>query len=350
MIIPIFTPQGGCPERCNFCNQKISGGDPTSLQKITDTIEAHLKTRKHDENVAIAFYGGTFTALSEQIQKRYLDAISPYFSMGVSSVRIATRPDAISEPWIRFLKETYRLETVELGVQSFNPKTLSSLGRTHSLDSVYSAVEVLKKQDIKTGLHLMVGCPEEEWAGPSHALELFKTHLERLRPDMIRIHPMLILKGTELEERYHKGQFTPLSLEEAVERSADLSEVAEELSIKVIRLGLQPNEIMEAGGITAGPYHPAFGEMVKSKLYQRVIRSKITNLRGETSDLDGELEIQVPSQALSAVIGQHKQNYFSLQSHFPLLKLKVSVLEGLPYSKRLSDNVSIRFYNTSRSS
>ena len=62
-----------------------------------------------------------------------------------------------------------------------------------------------------------------------------------------------------------RGEYTPLTLEEGVEWSADALEVFQEKEIPVIRLGLNPSRELEEQAL-AGVYHPALGQLVQSRI------------------------------------------------------------------------------------
>ncbi len=316
MIISIFIPHGGCPERCSFCNQAVSGGTPVSVNRVAETITKHLSTARPGETVDVAFYGGTFTALSREVQTRYLDAAAEFFDRGVSGVRMATRPDALDEDWLKVLKERYRLKAVELGVQSFNHRVLRALGRSHINEQLERGCALLERLSIPYGFHLLVGCPGEgSW---EEERSLTACALKRLMPHFIRVHPLLVLKGTALELQWICGAFQPLSVEEAVERCADLAEDCEKLSIPVVRWGLQPNEFMEAGGQLAGPYHPAFGELVMSSRWRRRLQVLLSTL-----PTAAPLRVSAPRREWGWVRGHKSSNISWLGSVAPGRSLEI---------------------------
>ncbi len=311
MIIPIFIPHGGCPERCNFCDQSVSGGHPISISKVDETVRRYLSFKKNTDSVEAAFYGGTFTALTQQIQERYLEVLKPFLeSKEIHSVRIATRPDAIDKIWLKVIKKKFQVKTIEIGAQSFNLEVLQALGRSHSVKSIGDAVYVLKELNISCGLHLMVGCPKES---AQDDFLMVKKVLE-LRPDFIRLHPLLILKDTPLEKLWQNGEFAPLSIEQAVERCAWITSTIEKEGIKVIRLGLQTNEFLPQA-VLAGPYHPAFGDLVRG----RILRKKVCNdLQSLNPHSGGVLEIALHQKEAGSFVGPHRENLNWLKKTFEL--------------------------------
>lgn len=348
MIIPVFIPQGGCPERCSFCNQAVSGGAPAAAGAVAERIRSHLATARAGEPAEVAFYGGTFTALSRDLQRRYLDAVVPFFGRGVGEVRVATRPDAIDGEWIRFLRDTYRLRTVELGVQSFNGAVLTALGRGHAPASVDAATATLKALGLSVGYHIMVGCPGEgDW--DSEELPLLRRRLEGLRPRTLRLHPLLVLRGSPLQALYEEGRIEVLDLEQAVERCAQVYEIALDIGIDVIRSGLQPNEIMGDGGVVAGPYHPAFGDLVRSRLARRRLEPALAEaLAGAPPGTVAEV-LAAPGDE-GPLRGHSKQNLFYFRGKFPLHEVRVSVVRSPGVPTGFYGNFQIRLLDPRRPS
>jgi histone acetyltransferase (RNA polymerase elongator complex component) len=86
-----------------------------------------------------------------------------------------------------------------------------------------------------------------------------------LRPDFVRIYPALVIRDTGLHRLYTTGEYRPLSLNAAVARTGRIKTIFDRNNIKVVRMGLQSSA--ELGKkVVAGPYHPAFGELVAARL------------------------------------------------------------------------------------
>jgi histone acetyltransferase (RNA polymerase elongator complex component) len=263
MIIPFFIPHSGCPHRCVFCNQKKITGEHD--QPVPDSIPAkiadYLKTDKKKKPVQVAFYGGTFTALPLEAQRRYLATVQPFIESGkVESIRVSTRPDCITEEVLSLLTE-HRASTVELGAQSMDDSVLACAGRGHTAADTARAVALLRKHAFSVGIQLMPGLPGD-------SRERFFTTVDRtidIKPDVVRIYPTLVIKDTPLEELYYAGRYTPLSLEEAVRWCKVALGRFEESGITVIRIGLQPTqELLKPGTIVKGPFHPSFRQLVQT--------------------------------------------------------------------------------------
>ena len=322
-IIPIFIPHAGCPHQCVFCNQKTisgqkSGAVPAAQAQIKRWLE-WIKPSAHNE---AAFYGGSFTGLDLSLQKELLALTNALIKQGViGSVRLSTRPDYIDAERLELLKQ-HHVKLVELGVQSLDDAVLKRAERGHSAAAVYAAHALLKEDGFKTGIQLMVGMPGQSLA----SVQQTAYKVAQLKPDVARIYPLLIIKDTPLAKSYAQGEFTPLSMEEAVEQSAYVYKTLTQAGIKVIRIGLQPDEELCAeGNIVAGPFHPAMGELVKS----RVLREHFTPIMQKLVDGGAQgVVFHCPRRYESKLRGRKSCNLAYWQQLFPKLKLTIMPSSG----------------------
>ena len=151
-IIPIFVPHLGCPNDCIFCNQKSISGQKKNLTKdeAKSIIEKFLQNIKtEDAQIEIAFYGGSFTAIEPKLQEELLEVAYEYIENGkVESIRVSTRPDAISREILKRLKK-YKVKTIELGVQSANDYILKRTNRGHTFADVKKASKMIRWNGFK---------------------------------------------------------------------------------------------------------------------------------------------------------------------------------------------------------
>ena len=121
--IPIFVPHLGCPFDCVFCNQKKITGTRGNVdeKEVRSIIEEHLKKLpKEDCEIEIAFFGGSFTGIEDNLQERLLSCAFEYVGKSnITGIRVSTRPDYINDSVIKRLIR-YNATTVELGVQSLS--------------------------------------------------------------------------------------------------------------------------------------------------------------------------------------------------------------------------------------
>jgi len=302
-IYPIFLPQAGCPHRCIFCAQVLTTGcvHPPDPARTLATLMASLPPGGSGE---LAFYGGSFTLLAESEQDRWLELGACLLAAGkIAALRISTRPDAVTPAIARRLAAA-GVTTVELGCQSFDPEVLRRANRGHSADAAAQALPLLRAQGMAVGIHLMPGLPG---ADNEEALDSLTTALA-LHPDFLRIHPTIVLRGTVLEQLYADGEYTPLSLTAAVQLGATMLRRARHANVPVIRFGLMANENLDSGAaVVAGPYHPAFGQLIRSRLWFERI-SAMAEI--------GHRSFHLHPADLADVFGQHRSNFKELNNRY----------------------------------
>lgn len=322
-ILPIFIPHAGCPHQCVFCNQKtISGQKNAALQGAREQINKWLQWLKPSVDNEAAFYGGSFTGLDVELQKQLLSLTDELIAQKIiGSVRLSTRPDYINPEALELLGK-HGVKLVELGVQSLDNRVLAAAERGHTAAQVEPAVKLLRQYGFKVGLQLMVGMPEQSFASVKETA----AKVIELRPDIARIYPLLVIKGTPLEKSFREGSFVPLSLEEAVEQSSYLYTAMENAGIKVIRIGLQPDEeLCSPGNIVAGPFHPAMGELVKS----RVIRNQLTPQIAKLSAMEiRDIVLCCHPSLESKVRGQKNTNIAYWKKQYQLNTLEIRHTEA----------------------
>jgi len=279
LIIPVFIPHEGCPHRCLFCNQqRISGWRrPVTAETVRTEIAAWLERAGGRRETQVAFYGGSFTALRRSRQEELLAAAAPFVEQNlVQSLRLSTRPDCMDAEQAAFLR-TRHVATVELGAQSMNDAVLAAARRGHDAAATERAVAALRQAGLATGLQLLIGLPGDSRASLRRTVE----RVIALRPDFIRLYPLLVVKNSGLADLHAQGRYTPLSLAKAVILTAFMKERFERAGIRVVRMGLQAGEELETS-LLAGPWHPAFGELVRSRLMLRQTRRLLAQAKTET--------------------------------------------------------------------
>lgn len=312
-IIPIFVPHLGCPNDCIFCNQKSISGQKSNMtkEKAKEIIENYLKSiDKENAQIEIAFFGESFTAIEEERQEGLLQVASEFVKSGqVSSIRVSTRPDAIDKNILKRLKK-YKVKTIELGVQSSNNYILKRINRGHTFEDVKRAAKLIRWNGFRLGVQMMVGLPESTTIDEINtAKELIK-----LKPKMVRIYPVLVIKNTPLEKELEKGTYKPLTVVQAAEVCKEIVRLFHDKNIDIIRIGLQPtDEISEPGSekseVVAGPYHPAFRQLVESAMWYDAIVEKIKRLNVKVK----EVEVTVNPVDANNVIGHKKENVKNLK-------------------------------------
>ncbi len=301
LVIPIFIPHRGCPHQCLFCNQNsITGQQSASAAdtEIDTTITSWLAGSRRRGKVQVAFYGGSFTCLPMGRQARMLEAVRPYLQRGdVHGIRLSTRPDCVDADICGFLKEM-GVETVELGVQSMDDAVLTKAVRGHTADDCRRAVSFLKEAEIEVGIQLMPGLPGE--GAPSFFRSIRK--VVDLSPSFVRLYPVLVVNNSGLAEIHRLGKYRPLSLNRAIALTRRAKEILARAGIPVVRIGLQPSVSLERE-LVAGPYHPAFGELVAARDWLRRVRALFAEIPAGQ-----KLTVRIAARDLSAFLGPKRSN------------------------------------------
>ena len=319
-IIPVFLPNIGCPHQCAFCNQSaitsIKRKIPSS-EKLHKIVNNFLKYKGKDRDlVQIAFFGGNFLGLRAAHIESLLHEAGKFVTVGsVDSLRFSTRPDTINNEILDILNP-FPVSTIELGVQSMDDHVLAMSKRGHTSADTKNAVRLLKKRNYEIGLQMMVGLPSDD----ETKAQLTGRRIADMSPDFVRIYPTVVLAGSLLAKWYQNGKYAPMPLEQCITLVKNLYLLFRENDIKVIRMGLQASENFEKDAeILAGPYHPAFGHLVFSRIFLDMAMS-ILNSKKYTQD---EVIIKVHPRSISNMRGLKNRNVGTLKKEFSIKSIKI---------------------------
>jgi radical SAM protein (TIGR01212 family) len=222
-----------CPNRdgskgvggCIYCNNVSFS--PKGTQPVIPMKEqiaagmAYHRIRFGSEKFIIYFqkYTNTYGS-AELLAELYHRALDHPDVLGIS---VGTRPDALSEEALDLLTEIARTKYVclELGLQSIDDEILTRINRGHTLDEFISTVKRAEGRNFDICAHLIYGFPGESATDFLKTAELMAT----LPIDSLKLHQLHAVAGTELAEMYHRGEFTPLTLEEYITTVADFLEL-----------------------------------------------------------------------------------------------------------------------------
>ncbi len=302
--ISVFIPHVGCPQMCSFCNQRaISGSQkaPTG-EEVRAVCREAVKAVKNKENCEIAFFGGSFTAVLEEYRTELLESVQEFIlNDGIKGIRISTRPDCIDRDILEQLKK-YNVTSIELGCQSLDDDVLKKNLRGHDSLCVEKSAGLIKEYGFELGLQMMTGLygstPEKDRQTAQKIIEL--------KPDTVRIYPVVVLKGTELARYYEQGVYKLYSIDEMVTLCSELMMMFSENDIRIIKCGLHASEIVE-GDMVAGYYHPAFRELCEGRIFRTNIENSLKNYCGKS------FTVSVNEKDISKALGHKRSNiqYFN---------------------------------------
>lgn len=255
------------------------------------------------ERPQVAFFGGSFTCLSRIRQEELLATVQPFLRSGlVGCIRLSTRPDCVDREVCSFLLSR-GVRIVELGVQSLDDRVLQASRRGHDADDSRRAVALLQEAGLEVGVQLMPGLPLETTGSFLRTVR----EVVSLAPAFVRLYPVLVVKEAGLAELYRRGEYRPLSMNRAIALTSRAKEMLTEAAIRVVRIGLQPSGTLERE-LLAGPYHPAFGELVAGRIWLKRIRSLLASCPAHK-----RVTVRISPRDLSAVVGMKRANMQRLE-------------------------------------
>jgi histone acetyltransferase (RNA polymerase elongator complex component) len=293
MIVPVFLPHLGCKTRCIYCNQNHITHE-ASPDNITSQLLRLFSYVNHP--VEVALYGGNPFGLDVDTLNELFGYFKP-FTDRIEGFRISAKPGPVSNAMIDVLK-THNVKTIELGIPSVNNSILRSLNRGHTAEEAISTYAILSQEGFKMGIQLMVGLPEENYHDLTDAIKFVR----ECKPSYVRIYPLLIIEDTLLCHQYNHGGFRPDSIETAIHKTSLLYASCWKSKIRVIKMGLTENDVLKEK-IVAGPYHPAFGYIVKSNVYLNALEEKCLS-----GGIKGQVIVHLNSKDVAHLVGLKRSN------------------------------------------
>ncbi|MGQ4834336.1 MAG: tRNA uridine(34) 5-carboxymethylaminomethyl modification radical SAM/GNAT enzyme Elp3 [Candidatus Asgardarchaeia archaeon] len=301
-VIAVMTKPFPCPHgRCAYCPggpgsvlgdvpQSYTGYEPATMRGIQNQYDPYkqvtsrlnqLRAIGHiPSKVELIIMGGTFPATPKEYQewfvKRCLDALNGVDSKSLEEAQsinehakirnvgmtIETRPDYSKEPHV---DQMLRLGAtrVELGVQTVYDEIYELVDRGHTVQDVVDATRILKDSGLKVCYHMMPGLPGSNF---ERDLEAFRTIFTdpRFKPDMLKIYPTVVVKGTKLYEWWKNGEYTPYTDEQAADLIAEVLHIIPRW-IRIQRVQRDIPAYMIDAGPTAGNMRQMAIERLKKK-------------------------------------------------------------------------------------
>ncbi|MCG7922501.1 MAG: TIGR01212 family radical SAM protein [Candidatus Thiodiazotropha lotti] len=223
-----------CPNRdgtkglggCTFCNNVSFSPNGRRPKPINEQLQAGrevIRKRTGAKKYLAYFqaYTNTYDSL-ERLTERYDEALAEQDVIGLS---IGTRPDCVPDGVLELLSgyqaQGYEI-WLELGLQSAFDETLEQVNRGHGFAEYQDAVLRARSRGIKVCTHLIAGLPGETAQHNRESLRRVTT----LGTDGLKLHPLHVVKGTQLANSWRNGEYTPLTMNEYIQIAADLVEQA----------------------------------------------------------------------------------------------------------------------------
>jgi len=282
VVVAVMTEPAPCPHgRCIYCPggpadgtpQSYTGHEPAAMRGSQYGYDPYLQAKARLEQlrntghpthkVEVIVMGGTFTSRPLEYQKhlvkRILDALNGVDARDLEEAKriaekaevrnvgltVETRPDYCKSENVDAMLD-YATTRVEIGVQTIFPEVLEVVGRGHDIEDTIEAIRVAKDSGLKVGVHMMPGLPGSSY---EQDLESFKTLFqdERYVPDMLKIYPTLVLKGTKLFDMWKMGEYKPMDESTAVNLVAEVLAMTPKW-VRVMRVQRDiPSNLIQAG-------------------------------------------------------------------------------------------------------
>ncbi len=309
-VVAVMTKPWPCPQEkpCAYCPggppygvpQSYTGHEPAAMRGLQSSFDPYLQVKNRIkqlqaighvvDKVELIVMGGTFPSTPVEYQKtfirRCLDAVTMQKASSLKEARanaetsrirnvgitVETRPDwAKREHVDRMLR--MGVTRVELGVQNTYDDIYALVNRSHTVQDVVEATRTLKDSGLKVAYHLMPGLPSSNPQRDLEAFEKIFTDAD-FKPDMIKIYPCLVLKGTKVYEWWKNGEYKPYTTEEAATLILEVKKLVPPW-VRIMRV----QRDIPAYLIEAGVHHGNLRELVQQKLQEQKMRCRCIRCR-----------------------------------------------------------------------
>ncbi|MBY9009377.1 MAG: tRNA uridine(34) 5-carboxymethylaminomethyl modification radical SAM/GNAT enzyme Elp3 [Candidatus Lokiarchaeota archaeon] len=252
--IAIMTKPLPCPGKCIYCPgqnsqpgekvaQSYTGREPSAMRSIHNNYDPYkqvqsrildLESIGHKvDKVSLIIQGGTFLSSPIDYQEEFIKgAYEGVIGSRVNSLEAAknlaeksqrrligltieTRPDYCSELYVDMMLN-YGTTRVEIGIQTVFDDVYKKVNRGHTTQDSINAIRIAKDAGLKINTHIMPNLPGSNY---SKDLEMFNYLFSSpdYRPDMLKIYPCVVIKGTKLYDWWRNGDYEPYSLSELID-------------------------------------------------------------------------------------------------------------------------------------
>ncbi|HDQ60021.1 MAG TPA: tRNA uridine(34) 5-carboxymethylaminomethyl modification radical SAM/GNAT enzyme Elp3 [Candidatus Woesearchaeota archaeon] len=295
-VIAVMTPPAPCPHgKCTYCPsaknvpESYTGKEPAARRgKSLDydpynQVQNRLKQLQAighlPQKCELIIMGGTFPARPEKEQvefvKQCLLAMNEFnkakkirsktleevqkknekAKVRCVGMTFETRPDYCGKKEIELMLKLGATR-VELGVQTIYDEIYKKINRGHTVQDVVDATKRLKDAGLKVLYHIMPCLPGSSY---EKDLAMFNGSCcekccmggifgeDRFRPDMLKIYPCLVIKGTKLYDDWKAGKYVPCTEKDMIKLIRKIKEECPEW-IRIMRVERDiPGTEIEAG-------------------------------------------------------------------------------------------------------
>jgi elongator complex protein 3 len=309
-VVAVMTEPYPCPKSlpCAYCPggprwgvpQSYTGHEPAAMRGIQSNYNPFKQVRNRIrqlelighkvDKIELIIMGGTFPSTLKQYQahfvQRCLDAITERMTDSLEEAKknaetshihnvgitVETRPDCAKQAQVDQML-LIGVTRVELGVQNIYDDIYELVNREHTVKDVIEATRILKDSGLKVAYHMMPGLPSSDYNRDFKAFQTIFTD-SAFKPDMIKIYPCLVLKGTEVYEWWKRGEYAPYTTEQAVRLISEVKKIVPRW-VRIMRV----QRDIPAYLIEAGVKHSNLRELVLKQLREENKRCKCIRCR-----------------------------------------------------------------------
>lgn len=308
-VIALMPKPYACPHgRCTYCPGGIefnspnsyTGKEPSTINAIENQydpknqiltkLEKLIANGHESSKLELVIVGGTFLFMPKDYQENFIkscyDALNGFNSKTLEDAKannehatirnvgftIETKPDYCKEEHVDAMLN-YGITRVEIGVQSLQERVYEIVNRGHDFNDVVESFQISKDAGYKIVAHMMPGLPT---VSPEQDVDDFKMLFEdeRLKPDMLKIYPSLVLENTPLYDDYKDGKYTPYSFDDMVKVLSEMKKIIPRW-VRVMRVQRE----ISTSEIVAGPKSGNLRQIVHKNLKNQGVSCKCIRCR-----------------------------------------------------------------------
>ncbi|HET6517988.1 MAG TPA: tRNA uridine(34) 5-carboxymethylaminomethyl modification radical SAM/GNAT enzyme Elp3 [Nitrosopumilaceae archaeon] len=308
-VIALMPKPYACPHgRCTYCPGGIefntpnsyTGKEPSTINAIENQydpknqiltkLEKLIANGHESSKLELVIVGGTFLFMPKYYQENFIkscyDALNGFNSKTLEDAKannehatirnvgftIETKPDYCKEEHVDAMLN-YGVTRIEIGVQSLQERVYEIVNRGHDFNDVVESFQISKDAGYKIVAHMMPGLPT---VSPEQDIKDFKMlfYDERLKPDMLKVYPSLVLENTPLYEDYKNGKYTPYSFDDMVKVLSEMKKIIPRW-VRIMRVQRE----ISTSEIVAGPKSGNLRQIVHKNLKNQGISCKCIRCR-----------------------------------------------------------------------
>ncbi len=212
------------------------------LRAMNDFESNHKKIKQMGEHVFVKEFN---SAEKGFIYREDIQKVNERSMVRCVGLTFEPRPDWARREQINWML-SFGVTRVETGVQNPFDFIYKRVNRGHRVEDVVESTREMKDSGLKVSYHMMPGLLGNRVELDLRGFEMVFNE-DRFKPDMLKIYPCLVIKGTEYYRMWKKGLFHPLETDDAVDLLVEVKKMMPPW-IRTMRIMRDiPSNLVEAG-------------------------------------------------------------------------------------------------------